>query len=373
MGGWESTEFMAQMLARVKYDAWTPGERELFYGAEKLQKLATDLNCDAVSANLTDQNDKLIFKDRVIKTIGSMKIGITGVTSKTVYETVPAAQTMATSDFKFRDPFESLKPVVADLQKQTDVVVVLGHVGAGDARRLAEEVPGIDVVIAGHNPGYMPSPDRVGDVLIVRAGTRGQYGAKLNITLDNSGKVVDYKGVAEPLNESMVVDAAVGNEVQKYLDGLARKEADAARNRALDRANAQGRDKYLGDEICARCHSEIYSQYAKGPHATAFQTLLTAKKETDRSCVGCHVTGFGDPSGYQMVTYRQDTAGKPDTTDSVELRNVQCESCHGKGTLHGSLGMVKKVTREMCQTCHDTVNDPKFDFDKAIAAGLHHK
>lgn len=364
---------MAQMMARLKYDAWTPGERELFYGAEKLQKLAVDLNCDLVSANITDNNDKLLFKDGVVKTIGSIKVGITGVTSKTVFETVPAGQNQGASDYKFRDPFEALKPVVASLKKQASVVVVLGHVGAGDARRLAEEVPGVDVVIAGHNPGYMPSPDRVGDVLIVRAGTRGQYSARLDLTLDNSGKIVDYKGTAEPLNESVVADVLIGNDVQKYQDALSKREADAARARALEQANAQGRDKYLGDAICARCHSDIYTSYAQGPHATAFKTLLTSSKQTDRSCVGCHVTGFNDPTGYQMVTYKTNTAGKVDTTDAVEFRNVQCEACHGKGTLHGSPGLVRKVTKEMCQTCHDTVNDPKFDFDKAIAAGLHHK
>ena len=57
----------------------------------------------------------------------------------------------------------------------------------------------------------------------------------------------------------------------------------------------------------------------------------------------------------------------------VDFKSVQCESCHGKGTLHGTEGMVTRVTKESCITCHDATNDPDFDFEKAMAAGMHHK
>jgi len=372
-GGLETSLFMAEGLARLKYDAWTPGETELYYGIANLAKFAEAMKCDAVSANLMDAKGKPIFKDRVIKTIAGLKIGITGVTSKTIFEGVPVQSNLGATDYQFLDPIESLKPIVTALQKETDAVVVLAHLGAGDARRLAEEVPGIDAIIAGHRPGYMPSPDRVGDVVIMRAGDRGQYGAKLALTFDASKKIIDYKGSADALNESYPADATFGNDVQKFIDSMAKTEADAARKAAIANAGGTGKDKYLGTDICARCHSDIYTQWAKGPHASAFQTLVAANKQTDRSCISCHVTGWGDPTGYQTVVYRTNSAGKPDTTDAVEMRNVQCESCHGKGTQHGSPGMLTKVTEETCLTCHDKANDPNFDFKKAIAAGLHHK
>jgi len=374
VGGLETSLFMAAGLARLKYDAWTPGETELYYGIANLAKFAEVMACDAVSANLMDATGKPIFKDRVIKTIGGLKVGITGVTSKTIFEGMPVQNNLGAKDYQFLDPIESLKPIVSALEKETDAVIVLAHLGAGDARRLAEEVPGIDAIIAGHRPGYMPSPDRVGDVVIMRSGDRGQYAAKLALTFDASRKIIDYKGSADALNESYPIDAGVGNEIQKFLDGMAKTEADEARKKAIVNSGINGgKDKYLGTDVCARCHSDIYTQWAKGPHAAAFQTLVSANKQTDRSCISCHVTGWGDPTGYQTLVYRTNAAGKPDTTDAVEMRNVQCESCHGKGTLHGSPGMVTKVTEEACITCHDKANDPDFSFQKAIAAGLHHR
>jgi hypothetical protein len=67
-----------------------------------------------------------------------------------------------------------------------------------------------------------------------------------------------------------------------------------------------------------------------------------------------------------------DSSGKPDTTDSVALRNVQCEACHGMGTLHGTPGMVTKVTQDACIKCHDAANDKDFNFQKAMAEGKFH-
>ena len=366
-GTWESTEFLAKQMAKIKYDVWTPGERELFVGMTNLLKLTEAIGAEIVSANITDKNGKLLFKDHVVKQMGNIKVGITGVTSKTVFQSAPSGENKGEQDFGFNDAFESLKPVVAKLQKETDAVVVLGHVGPGDARRIAEEVPGIDVIVVGHNPGYMYSPDRVGDVLLVRNGTRGQYAAKLTLTFDAKKEISDYKGVVEPLNEGVAVEPSLGSEIAKFQEQMTKLQAEEARKQALQSTNEKGGNKYLGDEICARCHSDVYTKWAQGPHAHAFQTLVTAHKEKDRSCVGCHVTGFEEPSGYQMLVYGVDSSGKPDTTDSVELRNVQCEACHGMGTLHGTDGMVTKVNQDACVKCHDAANDKDFNFQKIMA------
>lgn len=357
-------------MDRLGYDAWTPGERELFVGKDKFMKIAEALKAPIVSANITDTAGKLLFKDRLVKQIGSVKVGITGVTSKTVFQTAAPGQNAGEGDFAFNDAFESLKPVVASLQKESDVIVVLAHVGPGDARRIAEEVPGIDVIVVGHNPGYMYNPDRVGDVLIVRNGNRGQYAAKLTLTFDSAKEISDYKGVVEPLNEGVAVEPTLGSEIAKFQEMLTKLQAEQARSQVLE--TTSGSNKYLGDEICARCHSDVYTKWAQGPHAHAFQTLVTARKQGDQSCIVCHVTGFNEPSGYQMMVYKDNGAGKTDTTDTVELRNVQCESCHGMGTLHGTAGMVTKVTAESCVKCHDAANDKDFDFQKAVAAGAHH-
>ena len=56
-------------------------------------------------------------------------------------------------------------------------------------------------------------------------------------------------------------------------------------------------------------------------HAQAWQTLVDRSQQYDLSCIGCHVTGWDKPGGTNLAH-----------TDG--LRDVQCEVCHGAGSLH---------------------------------------
>src|SRR4029079_10078195 len=120
---------------------------------------------------------------------------------------------------------EALKKLVPELRKEADLVVLLAHTSIPDALKLAEEVPGIDVVVIGHNPGYMNSPDRIGDVLMVRGGARGQYAAQLKVTVDGKDGVTDYKGQVDALSQGVVPDPSIGALVTAFQDSLTQWQA----------------------------------------------------------------------------------------------------------------------------------------------------
>jgi 2',3'-cyclic-nucleotide 2'-phosphodiesterase (5'-nucleotidase family) len=102
------------------------------------------------------------------------------------------------------------------MRRQCDVVVVLLHEGPGDAKRMAAEVPGIDVLVVGHSPGYQFVPDRVGETVLVRAGNRGQYMMALDVTVGADGSVVEIKGEGKPLGEAVPKDPAFAPEVAAW-------------------------------------------------------------------------------------------------------------------------------------------------------------
>ena len=81
-------------------------------------------------------------------------------------------------------------------------------------------------------------------------------------------------------------------------------------------------------------------------HSKAWQTLVDEHKDKDRTCVKCHSIGFNEPGGYCKVS-------------EVDFRkNVQCESCHGPGSLHvqgaGDVQAlrVSEVNEAVCRRCH---------------------
>jgi len=86
---------------------------------------------------------------------------------------------------------------------------------------------------------------------------------------------------------------------------------------------------------------------------------VAANKQFDLSCVGCHVTGFREPGGSEVV-------------ENAGLVDVQCEVCHGPGSLHADKpevdGKPHAIRREapealVCGTCHTPEHSDTFQYD----------
>jgi hypothetical protein len=100
-------------------------------------------------------------------------------------------------------------------------------------------------------------------------------------------------------------------------------------------------------------------------------------------CLKCHVTGYGEPGGF--TTFEE----------TPEMANVQCEMCHGPGSIYSRMMLKKKgtyrredyvkqgklilpsaVNNRCVEKCHHEgspfVNpDMKFDFENRKALGTH--
>ena len=67
-------------------------------------------------------------------------------------------------------------------------------------------------------------------------------------------------------------------------------------------------------------------------------------------CVECHVTGYGRWGGY-------DGAG-----GGADLTGVQCEECHGPGSLHPATSgiLAGEAVQQACRRCHTRSRSPDF-------------
>ncbi len=120
-----------------------------------------------------------------------------------------------------------------------------------------------------------------------------------------------------------------------------------------------GQPHFVGDEACRDCHEEAFPIWEKSKHHEALKTLEQKGKGLHLDCVGCHVTGWQQPSGVCRI-------------DKLEGHGqVGCESCHGPGSAHvEDPDHVKADSRreaKVCTGCHDRENSPAFDFEKYVA------
>jgi len=113
---------------------------------------------------------------------------------------------------------------------------------------------------------------------------------------------------------------------------------------------------FAGSDVCATCHLQEAAQWETTRHAKAMLSLVAENHHADRSCVGCHSTGYGA------------TGGPSSPAEIGGLRDVQCEACHGPAKAHARDPSSQKPTRvpneRTCVYCHDGKRDEgRFDLE----------
>jgi hypothetical protein len=111
---------------------------------------------------------------------------------------------------------------------------------------------------------------------------------------------------------------------------------------------------YVGMEKCKECHPEHVESYYSWKYSKNFRVIKMRKKDDDPNCVPCHTTGYGEPGGFVTVS---------ETPDMV---NKQCESCHGPASLHLKAPTKREhqetlsIPQNVCTVCHSGHKHPGY-------------
>ncbi len=400
-------EALAASLGDMGLVAWAPGENDWAAGAPELERLAKLARADLLAGNLSGATAGA-KATRVIE-INGYRVGLAGVSDPSGPLGLPAGVTVS-------DPKAALVAALADLRKQNaQVLVALVAVERGRALRLAELVPGFQAFVVGKpydkGDGNDPTipPELVGDTLVIQAPNHIQGVAVLDLFVRGSFDFKDGTGISaieqrQSLEQRILdIERRVGDGgakgasaadiaarkkdlghlrqdlaalpaeeppvegsffryrseaihdtlgtapgVQRRIDDYYARVNDHNRDAFKDRLPPpvpKGEASYVGIDTCAGCHDEEYKFWQHTPHAGAYAALSKQHKEFNLDCVSCHVTGYEKPGG-STVTH---VAG---------LENVQCEVCHGPGSLHEDdptkLGtIIKSPPKSLCApACH---------------------
>jgi hypothetical protein len=416
--GWKA-EAIAASLKSCGLAAVTPGKNDWAGGAPMLGKLRDASGAPLVAANVSGASAAGIVKES-IRDLGGVKVAFLGVS-------VPKSASGAPEGVSIDDASKALSEAAKSARKRgARVVVGLVAMERGDAIRAAEAVPELDVMAIGSpfsdgeaNTGPKP-PRFVGPVLVVQPSNHLTRVSVIDLFVRGEGRFADGSGLTNAdeladletqigdLEKRLVgwekdpqVPKADVDAQKKRLAGMkdrlakARQppatptgsflryqlvdvkesiakepQASAAMKAYYERVNAFNKDKfkdkkapppakgeayYVGQENCAPCHAAASEVWKSVGHARAYKTLADGAKEFNLDCVGCHVTGYDKPGGSTV-------------TDLVspDLKNVQCESCHGPGSKHGadpsSAQLASDPGVSVCLGCHHPPHTDVFDY-----------
>ncbi len=176
-------EAVTRAMTLMKYDAMTVGNHDFDWGQDVLAQRAKEASFPFLATNVVETaTGKLpsYLRPYVIKDLGIAKVGVIGVTNPDSNTIVKAT---SVAGLKF-GPATQVQRYIAEVQSQVNIVVVVAHIGSADATKLARDVPGIDVIVAGHDHAPIQTARLEGKTTIVDAGAYTQYLGRLEITVD---------------------------------------------------------------------------------------------------------------------------------------------------------------------------------------------
>ncbi len=345
-------DFVVEAMNAMRYDAVTMGHLELDRGIDFVREYVPKFQCPVVVSNVRVTSGNAPWKESAVIQVGGRRVGILGLVSGD-YGQGPDALFQA--GFTFEEPLAAAQRLLPELEKQCDVVVALAHLETKELDRVVRHGRGIDLVVAGYNPSPVNAQPDSAATTLLRPGQRGEHVGIASVTPGSQGAAATVSGVETvmlemakfPDDEPLAARLAV---VKKEIESETRK-AQLEQELKAQEGLILGQDRYLGGEACARCHAGETGWWNGDPHARAFATLEAKGKQADAACLKCHVTGDGMPGGF----------GGIGTT--ANMKNVQCESCHGMGTQHDWTGATAVRPGETnCRTCHTAEWSPDFDY-----------
>jgi 2',3'-cyclic-nucleotide 2'-phosphodiesterase/3'-nucleotidase len=146
------------VMNELGYAAMAVGNHDFDWGVATLRRAEKEARFPFLSANTVFASDgKPAFTPSITTEIAGVRVAVLGLTTPGVPRwTEPAAY----AGLRFLDPVETARVWVPRLREKADLVIVAIHAGLGElpgragdadcALRLADEVPGIDLLLTGH-------------------------------------------------------------------------------------------------------------------------------------------------------------------------------------------------------------------------------
>lgn len=237
---------MADMMNEMGFDVGVLGNHEFNYGLDYLKKNIDNLTYPIVCANITfDNGDYLTGKPYVILERDGLKIAVLGLTTPYIPHW---EQPKTVEGLVFHSVVETAKEFVPKLREVADVVVVSYHggfekdlttgeptetlTGENEGYDLLHDVPGIDVLLTGHQHRVIELTTET--CAVTQPGDKGRYIGRVDVTVDEtshkvterSAQLIEVNTLAE--DETFVAKfTPLLNEVEEWLDqGLGKVEGD---------------------------------------------------------------------------------------------------------------------------------------------------
>ena len=195
------------------YDAMAVGPADLYWGADVLLQRASEADFPVLACNIVSRDDgTLILPPYAILEREGLVFGIVGVTEQEALSQVR----IGVEGIDILDPVASVGKYLAEVESQSDVVILLSHLGLEQDLLVAQALPGIDIIVGGRSRILMGEPERAGDTAIVQAGYNGEWVGRLDVGFNQQGQLRGAESKFITLGPDVADDPEMKALVEEY-------------------------------------------------------------------------------------------------------------------------------------------------------------
>ncbi len=335
-------------MSLLKPDAMT-AHWEFTLGEQRVREIIDKLGFPFLAQNVRDTEfeEKVFAASHVFERNG-VRIGVVGQ----AFPFTPIANPrwmFPNWSFGIRER-EIAAEVEALRSGGADLIVMLSHNGFDVDRKLAEKVPGIDVILAGHTHDAIPQLTKVGQTLIVASGSNGKFVSRLDLDVQDK-KIANFSYRLIPIfSDAIAPDPAVRAAIE-----TSRAPYKAELERNLGHANSllyrRGTfdgtlDAMICDAILAQRDVEIALSpgFRWGPSILpespiTFEDITNATAMTYPACYRMKM------SGERLKAVLEDVADNIFNPDPYYQQGGDMVRCGGIGyTIDVSEGMGRRIS-----------------------------
>ena len=413
-------ETLAGFYQKLGVKAVNIGHADLVEGQDFLKTIQQKSKIPFVSVNQSFQADKgPMIKRALVHVLDGIKVGVTGISLDTKNSRAVISD---------RDKQSLVKELKELSTAKVDVLVLLADASATGAEELARLFPQLNFII--RSPGSKITrkpfaPKKVGNVLVIEAGSQGQYVGKLELLLGDdvpSTLQFDDGGLSAKGKISLIERkiSALRRDIERLSKDAASREAVSAREKQLSVLTSRLDGLSSGSNLTGphakfelialtedvQSDSEgdailkaYYSKLAKMNLTKGDVSLCEKKKPEDavyvgtKVCADCHDEAYAfwkkskhakawktledDNKHYDLtciachVVGYQEPGGFCRLADVGVFKDVGCENCHGPGSTHAEDedpdSIILASTENTCaKLCHVPEHSDQFEYTKYI-------
>jgi 5'-nucleotidase len=165
-----------------------------------------------------------------LKTPSGLTIGVIGLTApfNTFYNKI---------SWQVENPFDTLDKILPVVKAESDIVVLLSHLGINDDEVIAKTYNDIDIIIGGHTHHLFKQGENIGGTLLGAVGKHGFYVGEIQLVWNHEMKILEEK--------------------QAYAIDIHKENNDDRTKQLLEKWH-QNADEIMNEEICTiDCDYEV--------------------------------------------------------------------------------------------------------------------